>query len=327
MLVKEMRQRNFRERNGANSSGNEGGQEERDGSGPTPPQHEENTDYHPTEETPRHSLFPDASAPPRPSQSMNGGTSDGIDVDDIEPPDAYYSLSYQERIQHHIAQFTTWYHSQSDDIQTLLKVACFFAILYVALGGRFGLNYALGGNKDVRHRGNYGNGNAYEKYYSSTSSSSTQSRYSSGTDRHQARYGSRNEEASSFPRQRQHAGNSGDQTSTGYNDRTRPQNDRYYSRYEDGNYYEPPPRRRSTSYGMPNLFDGSLISMAVLFVIGMVCHRFGINPFHLMWMLNMMQRRGGHHRRMGYGAYPGGGMGGMGGFGFGRRRGYGARRY
>lgn len=77
----------------------------------------------------------------------------------------------------------------------------------------------------------------------------------------------------------------------------------------------------------PNLYDGSLLSMAIIMVITLVCRRIGVNPFQVLWMLNMANRRGhgGVHRRMGgfgYGAYPGGG-----GFGFGRRRGFGRGRW
>merc|ERR1711862_17720 len=95
--------------------------------------------------------------------------------------------------------------------------------------------------------------------------------------------------------------------SSGYRDRSQPQNNRYYSqnvgnsrgyddrshshhggRYQDNRYYESMPRRRtSTSYQMPNLFDGSLISMAILMVIGVVCQRLGINPFQVFAMVRM----------------------------------------
>eukprot|EP00571_Detonula_confervacea_P004705 CAMPEP_0172312982 /NCGR_PEP_ID=MMETSP1058-20130122/19000_1 /TAXON_ID=83371 /ORGANISM="Detonula confervacea, Strain CCMP 353" /LENGTH=459 /DNA_ID=CAMNT_0013026551 /DNA_START=93 /DNA_END=1473 /DNA_ORIENTATION=+ len=280
MLVKEMRQRNNRERTGESGSSREGSQEERNGSSSSASQSNNDAQHHPTEETP-HRSFPSPSAPPQPSQSTNNSDNDGIDVDDIDPPDAYYSLTFSQRIQHHFAQFITWFYSQSDDIQTLLKVAVCFLILYVALGGRFGLDYALGGDKSIGRQGNYGEGNAYDKY--SSASSSPQNRYSSSSDQYQDRYGNEKQQQTgnshgAYDQQRQ--------TSGGYNDRTNSQNDRHYSRYENDRDYNPPRRQRSTSYQMPNLYDGSLASMAILLVIGIVCHRFGINPFQAMWMLN-----------------------------------------
>ena len=187
MLVKEMRRRNNKERTGESSiSGNEGSQGARNGISPSSSQNNNDENYHPTEETPGHS-FPAPSAPPsEPSQTTNNGSNyDGIDVDDIDPPDPYYSLSFSERIQYHLAQIITWYHSQSDDIKTLLKVVCCFLVLYVALGGRFGLDYALGGDKSLGRRGNYDRGNAYDRY----SSSSTQNSYSSSYGRDQNQYG------------------------------------------------------------------------------------------------------------------------------------------
>ena len=65
------------------------------------------------------------------------------------------------------------------------------------------------------------------------------------------------------------------------------------------------------------MFDGSMASMAILIVIGLTCHYFGINPMQVMMMLNMMNGRGRHYGggiRYG-GGYGGGGFGG----GFGRR--------
>jgi len=74
------------------------------------------------------------------------------------------------------------------------------------------------------------------------------------------------------------------------------------------------------------LHDGSLISMTILLIGGIICHRFGVNPFQVLMMLNLLNRRGGG-ARFGYGAYPGG-AGGFGRFGggFGRQRyGFGRR--
>lgn len=58
--------------------------------------------------------------------------------------------------------------------------------------------------------------------------------------------------------------------------------------------------------------------MTILLIGGIICHRFGVNPFQVLMMLNLLNRRGGGAR------YPGGGFGRFGGFGrqrygFGRR--------
>ena len=121
---------------------------------------------HPTEEAPGHfSAAP--SAPPHPSDPSDNVNFDGIDVDDVDPPGAYSSLSLYERARHHLAELIAWFHSQSDDVQTFLKVAAVFLVLCVALGSRFGLDYALGGKKSIGRRGNYGEGNACDRYSSS----------------------------------------------------------------------------------------------------------------------------------------------------------------
>jgi hypothetical protein len=354
MLVKEMRRRNNRERCGesvgidstANNEGRQGGR----GDGTPSSSHSDGGAHQdPTEETPRRST-PAPSAPLHLFESINDHYHhDDIDVDDVNPPDAYHSLSISQRVQHHLGRVLTWYHSQSDDTHTLLKVAFCFLMLYLALGGRFGLDYALGGGvKRQRHRGNYGESNAYNRYSSSMgSSSSTSNIYSShGSNHHQDIRGDDRQ----YNKQRR--------TSTyEYNDK-KPQNDRYYSRGNNDDYYEPRGRQREgnsfqmvrgwnlytshstmseahimftntprsrksfTSFdAQPSLSDPSLVYMGLLLMGGMVCHRYGINPFQALMMLNLLQRRGGG-ARFGYGAYQGGG----GGFGFGRQRyGFGRR--
>ena len=70
----------------------------------------------------------------------------------------------------------------------------------------------------------------------------------------------------------------------------------------------------------PSMYDPTLVYMAILLIGGMVCHRFGVNPFQILMMLNLLRRGGG--ARFGYGAYQGFGRG----FGFGRQRyGFGRR--
>jgi len=186
------------------------------------------------------------SAPPA-DQSQSTNTSnnsnrnyDGIDVDDVNTPPPGYSLSFTERIQHYASQGIQWFHSQSDDIQTLVKVLCVFLILYIALGGRFGLDYALGGGS--KSTANYGHGNAYDRYKSG-SSSTQQNRYQERSYDNERQY-----DRYTDPQQRR-------TTNTGYNDRSTQQNQKYYSKYENGNdnqFYDPPPRQRqrSTSYQM-----------------------------------------------------------------------------
>mmetsp|Transcript_5626 Transcript_5626/g.9226 ORF Transcript_5626/g.9226 Transcript_5626/m.9226 type:complete len:408 (-) Transcript_5626:940-2163(-) len=276
MLIREMRGRDNNERNnGSGSTGNSS-----DGGDPSSHTPEEETS-HPNraeQQSPSHN-------------SSNRNNTDGIDVDDIDQPSSYESIS--ERFQYYVTKSVTWYQNQSEDMQTILKVSFALLILYVALGGRFGLEYVF----QKQRRGNYGHGNAYERYNSAARSSDS--------------YGYVSESSSANRAQRR-------TESSGYNDRTNPQNNQYYSRYsqhDDEQYYEPRQTRgsrRSTTFHMPNLFDGSFTSLIILFIISTICHRFGVNPFQVFWILQAMQRGGRHHH--GYGGY--GGFGG----GFGRRR-------
>merc|ERR1712232_245342 len=175
-------------------------------------------------------------------------------------------------------------------------------------------------------RGNYARGNAYDRYASGSHSQHYNDPGNSGQP--QSRYSSPYSDEA----------NRGTHTSSGFNDRSQPQNERHYSRnhneydggrhsqnygrqhsrYEDESYYQPRQRRTSrTSYHMPNLFDGSSTSMVLMLGIGFICHRFGINPFQVFAMLRMAQ--GGN--RYGYGGFRGGFGGGFGRPRYGRARG------
>ena len=285
MLVKELRRRDQHPSNGSGSENNECNSSNVDSS----QERDRNeilslsletghgASYHPTEETPgEHFSTPSAPlASSSPNQQFSSSTNnnhinDGIDVDDIDTPPLGRtdSLSFLERMQYHFAQIITWYHSQSEDRKTLVKVAFFFILLYVALGGRFGLEYALGNQNTAGRHGNYGEGNAYDRYHhrssslssrqetsiGSSSSSGYNDQYLSDNNRYYyGRYGTSNtaqrQSGYSNPLDRQkHVQSS---TSSGYNDRTNAQNDRYYSRYEDQEYYERPRRSGSvTSFHM-----------------------------------------------------------------------------
>lgn len=299
MLIKEMRGRGTNERgnNGSSSNSTDGG----DSSTHTPEEEEE---------TSHQSQQPEQQSS---SHRSNESSPDGIDVDDIDPPSGYNFHSISERVQHYFTKSVIWYQNQSEDMQTILKISFAFLLLYIALGGRFGLEYAF----QKQRRGNYGNANAYERY------NGYSTKYGS---RNSDRYGYASESSSSSTQSR--GGNSNraqrQTESSGYNDRTNPQNNQYYSRHsqsdDDGQYYEPQQtrstRRSSSTYHMPNLFDGSFSSMTILFIIGTICHRFGVNPFQIFWLLQAMQRGGGRHNHHGHGGYGGFGIGG----GFGRRR-------
>jgi hypothetical protein len=209
------------------------------------------------------------------SYTNNDSSADDIDIDDVNTPssDHYNSLPFRERVQFHFAQIVSWYHSQSEDIKTLVKVSFCFLILYFALGGRFGFEYALGNNNrtGLGRRGNYGSGNAYERYQNGQASSprrdSTASspgyndRYSGNNDRYYDRYADTGFGSADATHRRQqestntnsYGSGSGPQrtaTTSGYNDRSNSQNDRYYSRYENDAYYERPRTRSNTTFQM-----------------------------------------------------------------------------
>ena len=243
MLVKEMRRRTMEQSGGNTSSSSSSSSTTTTNSEEARRQQDNRGDgdqVHPTDET-SHRIYPGASAPPSSESANNNNQSshDGIDIDDTESPinvQQHNSLSTLfQRIQHYIARFITWFYSQSEDFQTLIMVSFCFLILYVALGGRFGLGGAL------PPAGNYGKGNAYDRYSSSRRGSSSSSS-NSDRDHYQDGRGGRRTTTSSH--------------STEYNDRTNPQNDKYYARYGNtDDYYYDPPRGRQNNRGYNTSFQ------------------------------------------------------------------------
>jgi hypothetical protein len=208
-------------------------------------------------------------------QSATNNPPNNVDIDDIlHAQDAPHTLS--EKFQQYLTRAISWYHSQSDDKKTLLKVSFFFVLLYLALGGRFGMEYAMGQKK----RGNYGKGNVYERYRQperassygqesyrresspQTTRSGDRSTYNDRSnprnEQYYSQYNNADRNGQNNAQRRQSEYNSGssqqppgNDESAGYNDRSNPRNERYYSRNDYEDYYDRPrPRSTNTSFRM-----------------------------------------------------------------------------
>ena len=213
------------------------------------------------------------------------------------------AAGWKERLQYHIQTFRgylhvhmehmkMWYSAQNEVTQLGIQFIGALVVLYVCFGGRFGFGWEDGSSsyshsyssdrrQYINNNNNNNNNNMYRGNYGDDNAYS------------HYRYANKNEYASSY----------------------------YDNKYDDGydeHYYNRPSARRSSSSF--HLFDGSLLSMAVLMAFMFGANRFfGINPFQALWALQVLT---GGRRRMGFG---GGGlnflrMGGRGGgFGFGGR--------
>jgi hypothetical protein len=267
LLVREMRARNSRERCGSGGDGG-GGSSSGIESTSSPTNHPRQTN----EENPNN---PSSTTTPNgPSQQSYQQHDDELDIDDIDDDDGNAPSSrhlplrtiFSQRIQQLFTKIISWYHSQSDDIRTLLLISIVFLVLYVALGGRFGFDSTslLGESRHHRNgdgvgrttRGNYGQGNAYERYSTQNSRHSSEA-INEAYDNYYGR-----PEMHKQQQQQQHHQQEQTRASTGYNDRTNPQNDEYYSsRYE---HYDYEPRRgggrgrtSTTSYHMVRWSDSN----------------------------------------------------------------------
>lgn len=261
-------------------------------------------------------LPPEPSAPPMPDSHSPSSRTTAAPPEDIDPatgrPYSFHHQSNQaaaaaaaaadidesptmaERVQFSFARIVQWYyHDLSDDGRTLVKVLLGLLVLYVGMGGRFGLD-SLFSDGEEHNRGHYDYGSAYDRFYG-RAGGDTGAGAAAGAG---AGAGASSNYAGSGAR------------GYGY--------DRAYGEGGRNTYdpYEYVPRGRggggrSNSYHIPNLFDGSPLSIAVLMIFGCTCHYFGINPFHALWMLNIFtgNRGRGMHRMgmmgMGYGMMNG----------------------
>jgi hypothetical protein len=249
------------------------------------------------------------------SRARQQNTAPAADVDD--------RMSITDRIQFYWIRTVTWFHSQPDDVQTLLKVIAGIVVLYVMLGGRFGLE-----GFGSRPRGHYGRENVYDRYGTGRNvlyNGGGQSRGHGGSSH--AYVPNVNDNVGARQHEQQYPDPTHRTNTQGAADDSREPprgpdpgaNTHRRTTYDDDFGYEPH-RQRSTSFQFPNLMDGSFPSMMCMLGIAYICHRNGINPFQVFMMINMMGagRRGG----MGYGGMGYGGMGGMGmaGMGYGMAR-------
>ena len=287
-------------------------------------------------------------------QQRGYGSTDDIDIDDTTPPPPSSSSAWRHRFQFYLNRAKTWYGSQSDDVKTILKVMLVLVCLYVALGGRFGLEYcSFGSQRSITSTSSNIDRRRQEilsKYNipssSSTSSSSTTTTSSGGGSTTASTTGrTSNNNGGGGKSRTTTAGNygKGNAYDEFYNDRSRrqqhvPHDDQYYHHHHDDGWdrYDHHRQRRSGSrrssssssyyYGGDT---GGVPNMLILAGAAYLGHRMGINPFQTLFYANMVLNggRGPRARRMMFGPGFGGLGGGFGGFGpgFGRAR-YGRQR-
>lgn len=291
MLVRELRSRDRRHNSSSNSSSSS------TPSPSAPPQHMDSQEY---------SSPGSASAD---NSNRNGARRSGDQNqtqnqderhNQQQPQDHEYnnidesnSISWRERIQFQIQRGTGWYSAQSEGIQTVLKMFLVLVVLYVAFGGRFGLDYIFNNNDDNSRTssGKYSTDNSvYEEFYRDRNQRNQQQ-----DDRHY-----RQDEDYSHQQNRNHRNN-----------------------YDSSSSYD---RRRSSSHsssswwdssGTSSLLSGQYSHMLIIGGVVFVANRLGISPYQAIFFVNMlMGRRGGGGRRRG--GFGGPGM--MGGFGNMRHR-------
>jgi len=172
------------------------------------------------------------------------------------------NISWKERIQFNIQKVCGWYSVQSEDIKTLLKVFLSLILLYVAFGGRFGLEYLFNNdnNRDANSRsGSYRTDNVYEEFY---------------RDRNQRNLQQNRQQNNYHHHHREHY------DSSSYDSRRHHQRSHSSSSWWDGS--------SSSGYYYHMLLMGG---------IAFVARYFGISPYQAIFFANMVMGRGGGRRR------------------------------
>jgi len=80
----------------------------------------------------------------------------GDDIDD--------ALTWRDRVGYAWGRGRMWYDAQTDATKTWIKVGLALLAMYVAFGGRFGMEYLFGGGGGTSYRGHYGADNPYDRY-------------------------------------------------------------------------------------------------------------------------------------------------------------------
>mmetsp|Transcript_23480 Transcript_23480/g.26158 ORF Transcript_23480/g.26158 Transcript_23480/m.26158 type:complete len:406 (-) Transcript_23480:150-1367(-) len=169
------------------------------------------------------------------------------------------NISWKERMQFNIQKVCGWYLAQSEDIKTLLKIFSTLVLLYVAFGGRFGVEYLINNdnNRNANSRsGSYRTDNVYEEFYRDRNQRNLQHNRQQSSHHHREHYDSSSYD-SRHHRQRSHSSSS----------------------WWDGS--------SSSGYYYHMLLMGS---------IAFVARYFGISPYQAIFFANMVMGRGGGRR-------------------------------
>ena len=214
------------------------------------------------------------------------------DLDDVESSSERAPWWSWEWLIQYPDQALQWYHNQSEWNRILVRFIGLFLFLYVAFGGRFGLEYVLSCSSSSSsdhaapsQHGNYGPNNAYEQYRRQVSQASS------------SYYGSTPYLQQQQQQQQSHYGNDNYPSDTGGGFGWGSS-----SSWDVGNH-------SPTTMGGGG-FD--LMTFVLLVGAAVLCHQAGINPLHALVLLHRLGRRNQYHRHN-YGAGGlGGGFGGMG---------------
>lgn len=278
---------------------------------------------------------PSPSAPPLPDHNDDSNNDNYNDIDDSASSSGAYTSNHNHD-SNFIQRTLHWYHyDASDSWKALVKVIIVIFILYIAFGGRFGFENSLSNRANNRHcdssssasgsckagrSAGYGNYGSYDTYGSD-------SKYGGGTA---GNYGEGNA-YDKFYKKQKHGQRSNTQRKTystySYNDDDggysyNQNNYGYGKRYGSSSYDERRKNRRNRSRSSSNL-DWDLIAPYAIVCVGIIVlnKAFGV-PINVIPLGFGMRRGFGINRGFGFG---GGGLFGPrirfgGGFGGARGR-------
>jgi len=225
--------------------------------------------------------------------ATNRTTSDHVREEEGVDDAGYRPINGQSWVQwmyEKFHQIQSWYEDSTETTKQVVKVVLILLLLYIAFGGRFGFENTY--TSSSYRRGNYGENNAYDRFYSNS--------------------GRNNNSNSNSNRRRTYEQNDNDNVNNRYNSYTSDNDARYNSgSYEEqySNSYRPNrnshdhSNRRHNQYGM----DYNTTAMLSVVVI-LVLKQLGVPIHHLAPAMGF---GGMGMRRMGMGR-------GFGGFGRGR---------
>ena len=232
-----------------------------------------------TNTTQQQSTQQQPSAPPLPNEDpQHDSRTTTHRPDDVVPPPSSLDIddtSLTEMIKYQLSKLVHWYQCLNEDVKSLVTLFVALVALYVAFGGRFGLASSSSSSRRAKV-GTTGSDAYYSSYGQKSAATAGGSKTEHNDDRNTASSNTARNKGNSYHH---------DEYTYGSSATSRQGDKDYYGQRHRSNKSRRSWSSSSASLYLPNLLDGSLLSMICLAGILYACQKLGINVSHFHLVL------------------------------------------